>query len=606
MTTSTTTGYIETALARLSREKTYTAYLGVQSALERERATNQRREIRVSVLRNFTFEPLLPVLAGEIIRADFFPAIELGGFDTVVADAMNPQSSIYSLKPDLVVIALWLQTLAPKLLERFTALSPEEVKSEIGRVVDFIASVLHAIRKNSGVPILLNNFPLPARRGLGILDAQGDKSQTLAILELNAGIRDLARSIPDAYVVDYLTVLAREGAAALDEKSWQQSRLPFSRSAIISIGQEYGKFVRALNGRVKKCIALDCDNTLWGGILGEDGITGIQLGDTYPGSAFSAFQRELLSLHDRGILLAICSKNNEADVLEVLDTHPEMILRREHFVATKINWEDKATNLQELARDLNIGLDSIVFVDDSAFEADLVRQRLPEVTVLELQGEIANYAGQITESGLFDSLFTSKEDQTRSAHYKADTERRELHATAASLEEYLAGLEMVAEVGRTTEQTISRIAQLTQKTNQFNLTTRRYTEADIRSFVENPESEVIQLRLKDKVGDLGIVGAVIVNYSGASAEIDTFLFSCRALGRGAEIALAAEIIERAKSHGCQTIRGAFLPTAKNQQVADFYDRLGFKHDSTKDGGRNYSAKIENLMLPAQAITIIHI
>ncbi|HEY1952398.1 MAG TPA: HAD-IIIC family phosphatase [Gemmatimonadaceae bacterium] len=593
---------VTTASARLAKESTYSAYAAASNALDQEPAPG-RKALKIGVLRNFTFEPVLPVLRGETATAGLHPLVHIGDFDAIAADALDPNSPLARFGADIFVLAVWLEPLAPLLVNRFASLSPDQIAAETARVVDFLRNVVAGIRQYSASPVLINNFPLPTRRALGILDAQIAESQTGAVLELNAQIRKLRDSFPNVFVVDYMTLFARLGADAIDERSWRSSRSPIGRRAVVAAGQEYGKYIRALAGRSRKCIVLDCDNTLWGGIIGEDGMAGIQLGETPAGSSYAAFQQELLGLYDRGILLALCSKNNEADVLEVFAKHPGMVLRDEHVVARRVNWEDKATNLEAIATELNIGLDSLVFVDDSPFECNLVRERLPQVEVIQLIGDPATYATQIEARGLFDSLVASREDKVRTALYKADAQRRELQSGSGSLEDYLKGLHMVAEVGRPNEATIQRVAQLTQKTNQFNLTTRRYTEDDIRRLEESGSAEVLYLRLRDKVADLGIIGVAITRYEGTVAEIDTLLLSCRALGRGAEQALVGEILRDARSRGATEIRASYIPTAKNAQVREFYDQLGFSLVESSDGVRRYHASPSHLDVRALFIDI---
>jgi FkbH-like protein len=308
---------------------------------------------------------------------------------------------------------------------------------------------------------------------------------------------------------------------------------------------------------------------------------GIKLGGTYPGSCYEAFQREILNLNDRGVILALCSKNNEEDVRDVLRSHPDMLLREKHFATWQINWNDKVTNLRKIAERLNIGLDALVFADDGRFECDFVRENLPQVEVLHLGNEPSAYARLLNSEAHFDSLTLSHEDGVRTQMYQAEAQRQELQESAASLPEYLARLQMVATLGAADDITIPRIAQLTQKTNQFNLTTRRYSESDIRAFSVDPAVEVLYMRLRDRVSDLGLVGVAILKYEARVAQIDTLLLSCRALGRGAEECLLAHCLKSAGARGVARVLGSYSRTSKNAQVADFYSRCGFARVSQK-------------------------
>jgi FkbH-like protein len=371
------------------------------------------------------------------------------------------------------------------------------------------------------------------------------------------------------------------------------ARAPLGKDVLVPLGQEYGKFIRALRGKSKKCLVLDCDNTLWGGVIGEDGLSGIKLGSTYPGSAYHAFQQEILNLYHRGVILALCSKNNEADVLEVFREHPDMLLKEHHFSTWQINWDDKATNLVRIAEDLNIGIDSFVFVDDSVFECEWVGKQLPQVAVLQLDGKISSYRNKLSGIGFFDALTFSEEDRKRSGMYVQAKERKNMLQSASSLEDYLVDLQLQAEIGTPGKKEIPRVSQLTQKTNQFNLTTYRYTEGEIQNFVESVDSEVYFLRLSDRISDLGIVGVVIVKFEEEYAEIDSFLFSCRALGRGVEDALLCFVVKRVIEKGKKRIEGKYLPTQKNSQVADFYIKHGFQLISEKEEGSSWSYSIES-------------
>jgi FkbH-like protein len=433
--------------------------------------------------------------------------------------------------------------------------------------------------------VLVNNFPLPPAPTLGILDAQQAGGQSGTVLQLNAGLAAACQAVGDAYVVDLMRLVGDVGYRnAVNERFWQTARAPLAPPGLIAYGQECGRFFRALRGRARKCLVLDCDNTLWGGIVGEDGLEGIKCDTTYPGSCYRALQEEALNLHHRGVILALCSKNNEADVLQVLREHPDMVLREEHFAITMVNWDDKVTNLRRIAAELNIGLDSLVFVDDNPFETNYVSEHLPEVAVIALTANLAGHRAALARSGLFDSLSVSDEDRKRTAMYRSDRQRKELERSTGSLADYLAGLETRAEFGPPRRTEIARVAQLTQKTNQFNLTTRRYSEGEITALAAGGDSEVTRLSAADKVSDLGLVGVAITRYQGDVAEIDSFLMSCRALGRGLEDGLLHILADRARRRGAATVRGVFRKTRKNDLCADFYERNGFaRTESTPDG-----------------------
>jgi FkbH-like protein len=556
----------------------YSEYVAVANALAAaDPAETGLPPLRIAVLRNFTIEPLLPVLAGEAFRAGFHPRFYVGDFDAVQSDVFDPASPLYRFRPDFIILAQWLEALSPGLTTGFVSLGEERREAEAARVREHLRSILSAVVQNTQATVLVNNFPVPADPTLGILDAQSPDYQTSTILRLNDRLRADASELNGVAIVDFMRLFATYGSdAMIDERYWHIARAPLSQRALVPLGAEYAKFVRALRGKARKCLVLDCDNTLWGGVVGEDGLSGIQLGPTYPGSCFVALQREILNLHDRGVILALCSKNNEADVLEVLREHPDSVLREQHFSALQINWDDKVTNLRRIADELNIGLDSMVFVDDNPFEADFVRERLPEVAVLALPPKAyAAYASLLARGAYFDSLSYTAEDRRKNAMYGENRRRRVLERESSSLEEYLAKLDIEVELGKPSELEIPRVSQLTQKTNQFNLTTQRYSEGQIRSLARADDAAVLALKVRDRVAELGLVGVAILRFAERTATIDAFLLSCRAIGRGAEDALLAGVMQEASARGAERVLGAYIPTSKNGVVRDFYGRHGF-------------------------------
>lgn len=334
-------------------------------------------------------------------------------------------------------------------------------------------------------------------------------------------------------------------------------------------------FEKKMNGialKRKKCLILDLDNTLWGGVLGEDGIDGIKIGGDYPGNAFLYFQKAILELEKAGVILAVCSKNNEQDVKKAWEKNPFIVLTEEHFACCKINWNDKATNIKEIAEELNIGLDSFVFIDDNPTERELVRQTLPMVAVPDFPAQ--PYDIPVFFKNLVDKYFKvysiTEEDKNKTLQYKANVTRMQAQKSFVDFDKFLESLEMRVSIEAATEYNIPRIAQMTQKTNQFNLTTKRYTEADIKRFLKQGW-KIWCLRVQDKFGDNGITGCIMLNGN----EIDTFLLSCRILGKGIEVAFLRTILAFEKNSGEQKVHAKYIPTEKNGQVREFYDNNGF-------------------------------
>lgn len=335
----------------------------------------------------------------------------------------------------------------------------------------------------------------------------------------------------------------------------------------------------------KKCLVLDLDNTLWGGVLGEDGIDGIQIGGDYPGKAFLFFQQALLELSKSGVLLAICSKNNEQDVQEVWDRNPFLVLKRENFVAYRINWSDKANNIVEIAKELNIGLDSIVFVDDNPSERELVRQLLPMVEVPDFPSqpyELPTFYEKLVKD-YFKVYTITDEDRQKAQQYKENALRTQMQSSFDDISSFLRSLDLCLTIEKANEFNIQRVAQMTQKTNQFNLTTHRYTDTDIRKFLQEGW-DIWCLSVSDKFGDSGITGCIMLK----GDEIDSLLLSCRVLGKGIEFAFVKSIMKKYKKDGKREIRATYIPTIKNHQVSEFYENCGFLiTNKSIDGSKQY-------------------
>lgn len=572
----------ESSLEALREKRSYANYLFADGDIS---SMGLQRKIKVAFLRNYTVEMLLPIVRGEAALCGAEAECCTSSYDDAMQQVLDRSSGIYDLEPDVVCVCLSLRALSPKVTERFHSLDAAALRSELDRVSSYVEQLISAITSLRQCSIIWQNFWLDRMQSAGILDAQFDASERETVHELNARVRSIVRRA-GGYVLDTDAIISRLGhASCIDDKAWHVSKTPFTREGLVAVGQEFGRFLRVMLGDVKKCLVMDCDNTLWGGVVGEDGTHCVKIGSDYPGSVYRDVQQEALDLKDRGIILAICSKNEEADVLDVFRHNREMLLSIDDIAAYEINWRPKSENIASLARRLNIGLDSMVFVDDSEFECGEVKRALPMVDVICLSGDPSSHARTIRECGLFNAIRLTIDDRLRSESYRAETVREEMRASASTVEEYLKSLDMRAEILVSSEAAIARAAQLTQKTNQFNLTTIRYTDADIRVFCESPTSDVLTVRVTDRVADMGIVGVMILRYDGEDANIDTFLMSCRALGRGVEDALFAAGMENALLHGCRRLTGRFVPTAKNAQVKDLYGRLGmtFREHSDEQG-----------------------
>lgn len=407
----------------------------------------------------------------------------------------------------------------------------------------------------------------------------GDFSLSKAISRYNLDLYTLAEKNNNVRILDLNSFIRNYPAGQLhDWKYYFLSRMPFNPKLIKYFKEWFDQQIEAIHLRRKKCLVLDLDNTLWGGILGEDGMNGIKIGGDYPGNAFLEFQKSLLAIKSSGIILTICSKNNEKDVFEVWEKNPFLVIKKEHISAYRINWNSKHNNIIEIARELNIGLDSLVFIDDSPSERELIRQFLPIVKVPEFPSQ--PYDLPLFTERIINNYFRiyslSEEDKSKTEQYKANAERADFQKKFSDISGYLASLEIELKIREVDPFNIPRIAQMSQKTNQFNLTTKRYTELEILDFVEKG-NKVYCISVKDKFGNSGITGMIIIllNRETKEAVIDTLLLSCRILGKDIEDAFLYLIMEKLKGEGFRNVLATYISTPKNKQVEDFYDKAGF-------------------------------
>ena len=407
-----------------------------------------------------------------------------------------------------------------------------------------------------------------------------------AIGKYNAALFEAEIVHPNLKVLDYSEFSRNYPVSDLfDWKFYFISQMGINPKLTKDFQEWWNKKLESIALKRKKCIVLDLDNTLWGGVLGEDGVNGIKIGGDYPGKAFLFFQKSLLQLSQSGVILTVCSKNNEADVLEVWEKNPFMALKKEHFAACRINWTDKATNIRELADELNIGLDSFVFVDDNPTERELIRQLLPMISVPEFPEQ--PYELPVFFKKMVDQFFrvysVTEEDKKKTEQYQANAARTRAQHSFSTFEAFLESLDIKMAIEEANEFNIPRIAQMTQKTNQFNLTTRRYTDSEIKGFLA-AGWKIWCLSVADRFGDSGITGCIMIN----GDVIDSFLLSCRILGKGIEKAFLRRIMVVLRDSGVSSIKALYLPTAKNAQVIDFYDSCGFVCVSEEgDGSKAY-------------------
>ena len=532
---------------------------------------DERRPLKIALLRAYTTELLAPYWTCESLLQGFELSLYQAPYGALLQE-LQPGAGLLDFAPEVTYLFLRWEDLHPRLAGPVTAL-PDRATVQ-AEALEYLGNLLAAFREKLPGLLVLTLLPRMTPPELGVFDAMAEDSEAAFFNELKRGIAK--RLLPSVYFNDLDAVVADLGRTQFfDARLWHTARCPFSVAGAQATVARLMSYPVLLKCPQVKCIVLDADNTLWGGIIGEDGPEGIKLGPDYPGSAYLDFQRRLLALQGRGLLLALCSKNNEADVLEVLRTHPHQVLREEHFVAMRVNWEPKPGNLQAIAQELNIGIDSLLFVDDSDFECEAVRRQCPGVRVVQAPGTPLDLPECLDGIPQLEVLQLTDEDRRRAALYAGRRKEQQFKTTAANLDDYLASLEMVMHVGLDDRRHAARIAQLTQKTNQFNLTTHRYTEAEIVRCMDDPGWLVAHFRLADIFGDHGLVGVALLRLEGETAEMDTLLMSCRVIGRGAESAFLGHLLAHLAQRGIQSVRGYYYPTAKNGMVKDFWPRHGF-------------------------------
>jgi FkbH-like protein len=516
----------------------------------------------------------------------------VGGFNAYAQEILDEASDLYRFEPQAVILAVDTRSLAPELWSEFADLDPNGSAAVVARVSQQYRDWVTAFRQRSDAHLILHTLAPPPRPAFGVHDSQmhdaqihPGQGQSAAMEELNREICTIAQSQPGVYTLDYSALVARHGQENwYDERKWLAVRLPCSAAHLPSLAREWLRYLQPLAGRVAKVLVVDLDNTLWGGVVGEDGPAGIQLEDERQGAPYRALQRALLDLTRRGILLAIASKNNPDDAMEVIGGHPAMLLRPQHFSAMRINWNDKTESLREIAAELNVGLDALAFLDDNPVERRLVRTELPEVLVVDLSDDPWQHAATVRDCAFFERLSLSEEDLRRGEFYASGKTRAALETRCVTREDFLRSLAQSVEIAPVHAATLARVAQLTQKTNQFNLTTRRYTEQQIGDLLRQPDARVVSIRVKDRYGDNGLVGVAITRDRGETCELDTFLLSCRVIGRGVESALLAYVAEQGLLAGRTRLEGWFLPTKKNAPAREFYSTHGFQAvTETPDG-----------------------
>jgi FkbH-like protein len=537
------------------------------------------RPLKLALLATSTVDHLSDVLRLYLAREGVAAEIFQSDYDTLYQVVLDRTSALYKFRPDVI----WLFTnyrdvdfaVAPGAGEQAVAAAVEEAVSRV-------KALWSAIRANCAAHIIQNNADMPLERTFGHFEAQAPWSRANLLRRFNVALAACHETGLSVFDLDH--VAAMHGRRNwLDERYWFHSKHAFSLDAAGLVAHYGARLIAAARGLSRKCLVLDLDNTLWGGVIGDDGIEGVRLGQgEAEGEAFLSFQHYLKGLKERGIILAIVSKNDEQIALEAVANHPDMVLRPDDFAVTVCNWSNKADNIRLVAETLEIGLDSLVFVDDNPAERELVRTELPMVAVPELPEDPALFVRTLDQQAYFETHAFSDEDRTRAQMYRGNAQRKATLQQFADVGAFLRDLDMEAELGRVDRLHLPRFSQLINKSNQFHPTTTRYTEAQIEAMTDTPDIETRWFKLRDRFGDNGLIASLILRHEGDALDVDTWAMSCRVLGRGMEEFIHNHLLALARERGAKRIVGTYIPTKRNGLVRDLYAKLGYVR--TRDDG----------------------
>jgi FkbH-like protein len=562
----------------------YTAARGLVRIFDQIRARTDLgdRTVKIAFLASYTAKPLAELLdlylsAGRV-RAEIYQP-EYGTFRQELVD---PTSEFHAFAADYTIISpTWRD------LSRLPAMGDDRAAVD-ALIADEVAEwqAYWAAANRAGSQVIQDDFVAPPWRALGNLDSGHPAGFSRYIARLNQALQDAAPAFVTIHDVDALAADAGRWRWS-DERFFYEAKLPCAPEMLPTYGHALAQLVLAQLGVSRKCLALDLDNTLWGGVIGDDGLNGIAIGQGEgQAEAFLAFQHYVLSLKRRGVILAVCSKNTESIAREAFEKHPGMAIRLDDIACFMANWDDKATNLGRIAETLNIGLNSLVFVDDNPVERSIIRQLRPEVAVPELPESPAGYIEALDRMRYFETVAISSEDVRRTDMYQAEAARKGVVSSAGDLEGFLRSLELVATVAPIDAHSLERSAQLITRSNQFNVTTRRYSSADLLAMIADASWIPLALSLRDRFGDNGLISVILcrINHAEAALEIDTWLMSCRVLKRGVEDAALNHLVTLARRHGLTQLRGDYIPTVKNVLVKDLFASLGFTEAETREDG----------------------
>jgi len=556
---------------------------------------------KLGLVSNATMDLFVPSFIVSALRKGILLDVITADFGQIAQEAFDPESVLNRAKPDAVLLALDYR--AYSFSANALAMSNADCDSQ--EALGFLKNVRNAFMQNSGVICITQTLASPPFALAGSFDLQKDGMIRKEIQKFNTGLIEDLNTTSDI-LMDVSSLANQVGANDwFDERQWYMSKVPIANRFIPLYADYLSRQIAALRGKNKKCLVLDLDNTLWGGVIGDDGLDGIKIGQGNPiGEAHLAIQQYAAELKKLGVILAVCSKNEPDIAREPFRKHPDMLLKEKDFAVFVANWEDKASNIREIANMLNIGLDSLVFVDDNPAEREIVRTLVPEVAVPELPQDPSLIPRTLSAAGYFDIINLTSDDIKRSAQYAENVQREQIRQKSGSVDAYLASLDMKIAFSEFDELGRKRITQLINKTNQFNLTTKRYTEVEVRHFEKSNDAYTMQARLVDRFGDNGMISVIICKDVDDCWEIDTWLMSCRVIKRRVEESMCDRLVDAARKKGITKLRGIYRPTEKNKLVKEHYKGLGFSLVNTEHDEDIWELNISDYKQKNPPISII--
>ncbi len=550
------------------------------SASKNIKISDNSKKIKIAILSSFTINGLDECLKVKSAELNIHYSSFIGGYNQYNQEILDSNSSLYKFDPDITFLIIDIRKILGNFFHFAYSFSEQERKNVIEEKIEQIKNLISNFQNNSDKKLVLSIVNPGTYSINGILENKSKFAIKDMINKLTSELINSAREQNTFFFHDFDLFIRKNGERnVFDYRQFFIGDIQIAFSFLPYFADELMSYIKPSLGLNRKCIVLDLDNTLWGGVVGEDGFDGIELGHTPNGKAFVEFQKQLLALWQQGIILAINSKNNFDEAMKVIKEHPEMILREKHFASFQINWNDKAENLNRISEEVNIGLNSIVFFDDDKINQERISHEFPEVLTIPLPNDPSQYVSILDNLNDFNVLQKTDEDFMRGQMYAEQRERKKLQKSVSNLDDFLKQLDIKIMIKKADQFLIPRISQLTLKTNQFNLTTKRYQENDIQEFTRDSKFDVYCAQVSDKFGDNGITGVYIINKNERSWIIDTFLLSCRIMGRVVEDALLSQILINAKNAGVQQVEGEFIPTQKNEPAKNFLFENGFKKES---------------------------